>query len=134
MRLGDRAEGKHVAATRIREKNIDRGMLLLAGVVKPVDVGEVGHVGAHAGDPAADLLHRTVQHVLAPPGDEHRSAFRDKGFGGGNADAAGPAGHDDHLVLEPIRHCSSPALRGGAPLPLEDAAAVVLLVVGDFGT
>src|ERR1700688_742764 len=88
-------------------------MLLLDRVVEAVDVGQLRHVGAHAAHSSADRPDRRVKLILATAGDEHGRALGREALGGGKADAAGPAGHDDHLALEssyPRRWASRAAL------------------------
>lgn len=115
MVLGDLAEGDHFAAARIGEQHIDLCVLLLDGVIKPVDIGEISHVAPHRSDPAADLLHGGIQCLLPAAGDKYRSTLGCKGFRRGETDTAGSTRHHHDLVVEPVRHRLSSKI-GEVPL------------------
>jgi hypothetical protein len=108
--LSDRAQGQHVATAGVGEQGIDLGVALLHGVVEAVDVGQLRHVGLHAHRVAADRLDGRVQLGLAAAGDEHARALGRERLSGGQADAAGAAGHHHHLVVELVAHLKSPWL------------------------
>ncbi|GGH24310.1 hypothetical protein GCM10007036_30620 [Alsobacter metallidurans] len=76
MLLCDGAQWRERAASCIGEEDIDLRVLLLDGIVEPVDVGEVRHVASDACDTAADRLHRCVQRVLPATRDARVNGLR----------------------------------------------------------
>ena len=107
-RLYDAIQQKHSQIDVLFTNAGGGSMLPLDRVVEAVDVGQLRHVGAHAAHSSADRPDCRVQLFLATAGDEHGRALGREALGGGKADAAGPAGHDDHLVLEFAGHLLSP--------------------------
>ncbi len=134
MILGDRAQCCEFAAAGIGEHHVDLRVPLLDRIVEPIDIGQIGHVAAHAGHPAADLLQRRVERFLAAAGDEHRCTLGRECLGGGEPDAAGAAGDHHDLVVEPVRHRLSPQAFGEAPLPPPNADGTMMRVDGKSGT
>ncbi len=104
--FGDRAQRHHFTATRIGENHVDLRVLLLNSIVKPVDIGQAGHVTAHARHSATDLLQSGVKRLLAAAGDEDRCAFRGKCRSRRQPDPAGAAGDHNNLVRKPVHRLS----------------------------
>ena len=104
MRLGDGAEGQHLAPARIGEEDVDASLLLLDGGVEPIEVGELRHVALDGHRAVADLLHCLIELGLTPARDEDVGTFVREPLGGGEADAAvAPRDHRD-LSFELLRH------------------------------
>jgi hypothetical protein len=59
---------------------------------QPVEIFHLGDVTLHSGDILADLLDRGVEFGLTAAGDEDVGAVFDEALGGGQANAAVPAG------------------------------------------
>src|SRR5262249_55452713 len=60
------------------EEDVDATLLAPDDVVEAAQVGEVPGVALDAGDVPSDRLHRGVELLLAPPGDEHVRALFDE--------------------------------------------------------
>ena len=98
--LGDLLQGGELAAAGVGEEHVDAPVVAGHGRVEPVQVGQVGDVALHAGRAVADLGHGGVERVLAAAGDEDVRALGREPLRGGQADAAGAAGHDGRLAVK----------------------------------
>src|SRR4029453_10203472 len=104
VRLGDGAEGQHLAPARIGEEHVDAPLLLLDGGVEAIEVGELRHVALHGHRAVADLLHRLIELALAPACDEDVGTFVRESLGGGEADAAVASRDHRDFSLELLCH------------------------------
>src|ERR1700691_1301757 len=77
-RFGDRAERQQFTHAGVGEQNVDPSLFSLDPLEQSVEIGEIGDVAANADSIGADLRHACVELVLAPSGDEDRSALGSK--------------------------------------------------------
>jgi len=110
--LGRRCGGHRLLDEgRSRKNHIDLAFFR-DGLVKAVEVVELGDIGLYAGDVRADLCDGLVDLGLAAAGDKHVGALFNEPLGGREADAAAAAGDDGNLVFQ-LRHVVSFSVRRG---------------------
>ena len=107
---------QHVDVAELGHRRVDQRLALVG----------VGDVGLHREHPAAGVAHqlgRLLQPVGTAGAEDHVGAGLGQPAGEGHAQAAGGAGHDGDLVVEPEhvgsrhgRDPTHPALRAPAPV------------------
>src|SRR2546422_9614159 len=78
-------------------RSIQPALFLLDLGEEAIQISKVRHVSLHAGDISADLFHRGVQFLLAPPSNEDVRAFVDEPLRRGKTDTAVAAGDECYL-------------------------------------
>src|SRR5713226_8861254 len=105
MLLGDGPKRNKFANTGVGENNIDSPLYLSDGLVKTIEVSQLGNVSLNARNIGADGLHGLVEFLLAAARNEDIGTLFDEKFCCSQPDPFSPAGDDGGLAFELFRHC-----------------------------
>src|ERR1700689_94148 len=109
MLFGDGAKGNKFANAGVGENNVDSPLHLGDGVVKTIQVGQLGDVTLNSRNVGADCLHSLVEFLLAAAGDEDIGALFDEKLCRSQSNPFCAASDDGGLAFELFGHCLSPA-------------------------
>ena len=82
------------------DHDVDRTLLILHDLIKPIEIFKIGDVSLHGGDVAADFGFRLVELALPAADDEDIGALFDEFLGGGQTNAARAPGDDGDFSIE----------------------------------
>src|ERR1700730_9124569 len=107
MLFGDGPKGNKFANAGVGENNIDSLFHLRDGLVKTIEVSQLGDVSLNSRNIAADCLHGLVEFLLAAARDEDIGALFDEEFCRSQPNPFCPAGDDGGLAFEFFGQCLS---------------------------
>src|ERR1700732_3414061 len=109
MLFGDGPQGNKFANACVGENNVDSALHLRDGLVKAIQVSQLGNVPLNSRNVGADCLHGLVEFLLAAARDEDIGALFDEKLCRSQPNPFGSAGDDGGLALELFGHSLSRA-------------------------
>src|SRR5258708_26763267 len=98
MLFGDGPKGNKFANAGVRENNIDSPLHVRDGLVKTINVSQLGDVSLNARNIAADCLHRLVEFLLAAASSEDICTLLDDKLCCNPANPMSPSAPDTDLA------------------------------------
>src|SRR5579862_7810156 len=91
----------------VGKNNIDSALQLRNGLVKTIEVSQLGNVSLNSRNVAADCFYGLVEFLLAAACDEDIGALFDEKIRRRKSNSFCAAGDDGSLAFEPFGHCFS---------------------------
>src|ERR1700734_441462 len=107
MLFGDGRKRNKFAHAGVGENNIDSPFLLRDGLVKTIEVSQLGNVSLNSRNVGADCLHGLVEFLLAAACDEDIGTLFDEKLRRRKSNSFWAAGDDGGLAFQPFGHCFS---------------------------
>src|SRR5580704_3772350 len=105
MLFGDGPKGNKFANAGVGKNDIDSTLHLRNGLVKTIEVGQLGNVPLNAGNIAADCLHGLVEFLPPAARDEDIGALFDKKLCRSQPNSFCAAGDNGGLAFKLSKHC-----------------------------
>src|SRR6266852_2284366 len=119
MLFGDGPKGNKFANAGVGENNIDSPLHPRDGLVKTIEVSQLGNVSLNSRNVGADCLNSLVEFLLAAARDEDIGTLFDEKFSSSQPNPFCSAGDDGGLAFELFGHCLSPLLLSwNSPAPM----------------
>src|SRR5271168_3795109 len=125
MLFGDGPKGNKFPNAGVGENNIDSPLHLRDGLVKTIEVSQLGNVSLNSRNVGADCLHGLVKFLLAAARDKDIGTLFDEELCRGKSNPFCAAGDDGDLAFEFLGHCFSPLLLSwNSPAPMLHARSL----------